>query len=1789
MAIAIIGLKGRYPGARSLEEFWENLKAGRSGISEVPPDRWRWEDYYAPKSRERKPAQSYAKWGGFIEGPYEFDPMFFQISPREAERMDPQERLFLQTAWEVIEDAGYTPDGLAGPDRKVGVFVGVMNGNYDWKAAQAFFAGDDTGACSAFWSIANRVSYVLNFQGPSLAVDTACSSSLTAIHLACQSLVRGECSAAIAGGVNLILHPVHFIRLSQLNMLSEDGRCRSFGAGADGFVDGEGVGAVLLKPLAAALADGDAIYAVIRGSAINAGGKTSGYTVPNPNAQAELVRCALEQAGWDPGTLSYVEAHGTGTSLGDPIEIAALQQALERSRAEKQFCAIGSVKSNIGHLESAAGIAGLTKTVLQLQHRTLVPSLHADPLNPGITFEDTPFRVQQKLEDWDRPRFQKGGVWQEPLRRAGLSSFGAGGANAHVLVEEFSETRPTAPAAGRQLIVLSAPNRERLREQAQRLLLFLEGRKSLEGVAADPAFLESLAFTLQTGRVAFEDRLAVVASTEAELRSALVRFLESADLPRCDAPGDHEPTSPVGRGSRRADRAAADGGARIGGLTERLAGTLAPPCHQWDLSAEGADTEGDCLFVREESRTPACSPGPTGGDGEGWVRSCFEQGRLAPLARAWVDGARIDWRLLHPGPARRRIHLPGYPFARECYSIALPAVTSAPRPTSAPATAVAASSGAGERRSALPQLTEELYVPVWRGGRLAGAGNVPPILPSGRRPEEGNRLYIGVGLDMGRLQRLREYFGDGRLMVVGDGSPPAGLTTTGFLDSRDPAAFQNVIQDLKPKRIVVDFGPGGSPGSQKVDWLALKADPTPDVEMLLKLVQAVEAMSRSSDPIEWVLFTTSAFRLPGDLEIDPRQAWVSGFVLSAAQEYPDWRWSHFDVAPAFWQGPTNSFWPAHLEAGALSGVRAIRSGGIYERTLVPVQIVEPLPCPYRKGGVYVITGGAGGVGFSVASWLAEHWAAQVVLLGRRAADAGIEEMLRTLRQKGGQAAYLAAGVCDEAQLAAALQEVKRQFGPIHGVFHSAGALQDQPVRRLDRASFNSVYQVKARGSVNLAEQLQSEPLDFLVFFSSLTSLTGSAGQANYAAGGAFMDALADHLSVRLPFPVRVLNWGYWGDVGLAANPATAQRLERLGFHPITRERGNRMLEQAIALPGVQSVPVLADPALLRGAGFDLEHLQVIERGLLPSFLSASAGIPCFGPADLSNEVAEGLAYVEGLRRLREASLDRLLTVFQSMATGWGSGDGLSQRAFAAQAGVLPTFEQLVRALLDHLEQGGRLKRPSRGAGDEPRWVLGNRLGATQESGLSSLGTDHLGKYAQTLDRFIEAFPRVLTGRMDPMQLLFPKGSMELVQDVYAGNLVENAYHEKAAAIIAAYVGWRLRQDPHAEVRILEVGAGTGSTTRFVLSQLRPWAGNVAYYYTDVFPAFLRHGESQFAASHSFVRFEKLDVESDDLPAFTAQRFDLILAANVLHATRDVSRSLGRLKRMAKAGGLLLISEMTAHSELATMTFGLTKGWWQFQDGHRRLPHGPLLSRDQWHQALRAGGWSPSAERRIELGVQVDPMQHCLLLGESDGICLQPLGSQPGVSELVAVPKPVSASGPGRAAAPVDLSSTSLREHTTRYLKGVFSRTLKLEVQRLGTETPFDQLGIDSLVAAEILATLEKDFGPLPSILMLDRLTIGQLSDYFTVEKAEALRSLLRLENESKAGTSVPTTLTGPADATPIPGPETVRAGGTKSPVRASTQEGAGNLNSTLAAAASQPVGQLSDAEVEARLKELLQG
>ncbi|WP_373890127.1 beta-ketoacyl synthase N-terminal-like domain-containing protein [Massilia sp. DJPM01] len=617
-AIAIVGISGCMPMADDLDAFWTNLVEGRDCISEIPANRWDWQAMFGDPDQEAN--KSNVKWGGFIDGVDQFDPQFFGITPREAQVMDPQQRLLMTYVWKALEDAGYAAQGLSGS--RTALFVGTCSSGYGSLLAQSPQAQEAYTSTALVSSIGpNRMSYFLNLHGPSEPIETACSSSLVAVNRGVAVLRDGSCEMAIVGGVNTIVTPDAHISFNKAGMLSQDGRCKTFSQHANGYVRGEGVGMLVLKRLSDAERDGDHIYGLIRGGAENHGGRASSLTAPNPLAQAELLKDAYTRAGIDPRTISYIEAHGTGTKLGDPVEITGLKHGFGdlHPHAGAAYCGLGSVKSNIGHLELAAGVAGVIKVLLQMKHKTLVKSLHSTPLNPYFDLSDSPFYVVQETGPWQAQTDAQGRAL--PLR-AGVSSFGFGGVNAHVVLEEYVAAAAMVPAVvqGPSLIVLSARNEDRLRETAANLLAYLQQHEQTD--------LTALAYTLQLGRDAMEERLGWAVSSLAELVDKLRGFVADGAL-----------------------------GSGVRGQVKR---------NKEAVSVLSADEDTSALL-------------------DAWLA----KGRYGRVLEIWSKGLNVSWERLYGAVKPQRLSLPTYPFAKERHwvdTLAQPVV--APAASAAPATPV---------------------------------------------------------------------------------------------------------------------------------------------------------------------------------------------------------------------------------------------------------------------------------------------------------------------------------------------------------------------------------------------------------------------------------------------------------------------------------------------------------------------------------------------------------------------------------------------------------------------------------------------------------------------------------------------------------------------------------------------------------------------------------------------------------------------------------------------------------------------------------------------------------------------------------------------------------------------------------------------------------------------------------------------------------------------------------------------------------------------------------------------
>lgn len=1099
--IAIIGMSGRYPQAEDLDAFWRNLAAGMDCITEIPGGRWPVEGFYEPNPEIAvAEGKSYSKWGGFLEHATSFDPLFFKISPLEASCMDPQERIFLESCWHALEDAGCTREHLASQyGGRVGVFAGITKTGFNLYGPEFKKQGERMLPFTSFSSVANRVSYLFNFNGPSMPIDTMCSSSLTAIHEACEHILRGECELAIAGGVNLYLHPSNYIELSAHGMLSTDGKCRSFSSDGSGFVPGEGVGVLLLKRLSQAIADGDRIHAVIRATSVNHGGKTNGYTVPNPNAQGQLIRQALDKAGIHSRTVSYIEAHGTGTKLGDPIEITGLTQAFRQDTQDNQYCAIGSVKSNIGHLEAAAGVAGVTKIVLQMKHRKLVPSLHARTLNPNIPMKNTPFMVQQELADWDRPVVRLNGKEEEYPRIAGISSFGAGGANAHIVLEEYippaSEARKETSASEEVLILLSAANKERLRIQAERLLSALDS-----GLLAD-AELTEIAYTLQIGREALDERLAFTAASMEELSLRLRSFLNKTS-----------DDGSIYRGHAKSDKD--------------------------QLASIGADDDLASLVNR-------------------WI----EHRNVDRLGALWVKGLKVDWSRMYENKPARRVSLPGYPFERKTYW--LPGSGKRKEAEASPDLATEKQRFIREPKNHPEAFEHVLLTPVWEA---------VPVRSGPAYPGANSRSVVIIGGTAESRDALLVHY------------PNAITVNVGEEDD-----IEQIAMVLARFGIINHLFWLAPPSEFLLHDDSLLAKQKAGVLLLFRLIKALLHAGYGGKRLSVDVLTFQTQRAYTGDRINPVHASVHGLIGALAKEYPNWQIRLLDLEPG-WETSIETL--LTLPPDTEGNTWCLRGREWLCQRLAPVNLAPGMQHNgYRKGGVYVVIGGAGGIGEVWTAYMIRRYQAQIVWLGRRRQDESISASIErvSVSTTGPKPIYIEADAADTQSLDHAYQVIKARFGAIHGVIHAAIVLRDQSLANMQEDDFRAGLGAKIDVSVRLAQIFRKEPLDFVLFFSGMMSFARRAGQSNYAAGCTFKDAFAIRLARDWPCAVKIMNWGYWGSAGIVASDEYRARMELDGIGSITPSDAMKALETLLASPIEQMAFIKASKSVLE-AGFASERL-----------------------------------------------------------------------------------------------------------------------------------------------------------------------------------------------------------------------------------------------------------------------------------------------------------------------------------------------------------------------------------------------------------------------------------------------------------------------------------------------------------------------------------------------------------------------------------------------------------------------
>ncbi|RCX14282.1 polyketide synthase PksJ [Anaerobacterium chartisolvens] len=1062
--IAVIGLSGRFPGAANIDEFWSNLERGVESISRFT-DEEVIEEGVDPDMLDRP---EYVKAWGILDGVDKFDALFFGYNPREAAVLDPQQRIFLEESWRALENSGYDSEKYNG---SIGVFASTGMNTY----IKNLSGGEGSEGLANDYQImisndkdflATRVAYKLNLEGPGMTVQTACSSSLVAVHLACRSLNSGECDMALAGGVSVRLPQKKGYMYQEGMILSPDGHCRAFDEKAKGTVGGNGAGVVVLKRLDKAVRDRDNIWAVIKGSAINNDGSMKvGYTAPRLDGQARVIHEAQRKAGIDPATITYIEAHGTGTPMGDPIEIEALKQVFGTYTDKRNFCAVGSVKTNIGHLDSASGVTGLIKTVLSLNKGKIPPSVNFYKPNPKIDFENSPFFVNAALAEW------KSG---EDPRRAGVSSFGIGGTNAHAVLEEAPKAQPDAAGDGEYLIVLSAKTGTALDAMSKELAEFLS---SNEGISMADA-----AYTLQVGR------------REHEIR----RFLVCAS--REDA---IEILSNMSAGSKRA--------------------------------FDNKDNKG--TYGTETIRN-------TQGDS------------LEELGHRWLAEEGIDWEKLYEGQKRRRIPLPSYPFEGKSYW------------TSAPMKNTRQNINAKKKKD----IDEWFYTPVWK----QSVRDVP--YSSSTAVTDGRSMLILAeeGSFTERLTELLALKGDGIIIASAASEYKKISENTYQFNPNSPADYKSLLHEA---------GNSGGKGCIVVNLMGVTGDADGcgdenyiecGERLFYSMLYTAQAYGELGwkCPVDIKLISDHPGDELGGRRICTGKAMSMGPCRVIPIEYPAIKCSDIGFVMPRKDSRYLDEMLKQLAAEIYSETKEAqvdyrgteRWELAYER--VPLHGNNGDAIALKPKGVYLITGGLGGIGLALAEHLAQEAKARLVLVARsqfierekwedwlqsKGPEDKVSKVIQRLTAcigKGADLLICSADITSPEALRDVRRQAQQKFGSIDGIFHAAGIPGGGMIQIKKREFAEKVLAPKVRGTVAIHDAFKDEKPDFFIFYSSLNALTGGFGQADYSAANAFMDAFARQNDSHYGTRVISINWDRWPGTGMAA--ATSSKPQSL--HPLLGDR-----------------------------------------------------------------------------------------------------------------------------------------------------------------------------------------------------------------------------------------------------------------------------------------------------------------------------------------------------------------------------------------------------------------------------------------------------------------------------------------------------------------------------------------------------------------------------------------------------------------------------------------------------------
>ena len=1534
--IAVIGLGCRAPGGVvDADSFWRLLEEERDAIGPVPSDRWNHEAFYDPDPET--PGRIATRNGGFLDRIDGFDPEFFGITPREAAGMDPQQRLLLEVVWEALENAGQAPTGLSGTS--TGVFIGAAAADYAYLQLEA---GDPNLLDAHFASgmahsvLSGRVSYLLGLQGPALTIDTACSSSLVAIHSACQSLRAGDCRMALAGGVNLILAPDIFIALSRARMLAPDGRCKTFDAAADGFARGEGCAIVALKRLEDAEADGDRVLAVIRGAAVNQDGPSSGLTAPNGTAQEAVIRAALDQAGLAPADIGYIEAHGTGTELGDPLEARALGAVFAGDREEPLL--IGSVKTNLGHLEGAAGAIGLVKAILSLRHGVVPAHLHLTKPSAHIAWDELKLTVSPKAA----PFPEIGG-----RRIAGVSAFGFSGTNAHIIVEAPPEASPRAPSTRAWALPISAPDAGRLAQLAAGVAAAITPQTS-------PA---DLARTLAVGRAHLIERAVVRADSAASAKAGF-----EAVAAGLDAPGVVRARTEV-RDPPRIAFLFTGQGSQYSGMGAAL--------HAAAPAFRDALDECDALLQPLLGRSIKAVMFDSA-----QAEDLNQTGLAQPALFAFEYALSAFWRSLGVEPVAAMGHSVGE-YVAACVSGAMSledAITliaaRARLMQSLPAGGAMAAVFAPEARVAdmLARFEGELSLAAINGpAQLVVSGEAEAVKRFCAEAEAGGVktriLHVSHAFHSPLMDPILDAFQKeaGKVTV----SQPA-MQLISNLTGRAASAAEIGAPDYwrRHLRSPVRFADGLATLAQTRIDICLEIGPQPTLTSFAAATfdedgpRMIASQRREGDGWEQILDAVAQLHLAGvDLDwsaLDPER-------LGAPIDLP---------LSAF---KRERYW---FQADTAKAARRASSGG-----------GNPILGERRRSAAVSAAWELHSA--DAPAWVAEHRVLDQVI----APGAMLIEMMRLA--SGGEGLSdieLNEALAIDPAAPRLIQTIAADDDGARRAFVASqddDAAADAPWRRHASATV-ATPAIPAEADLAAGRAACPEPVDVQAYYASFADRSYDFGPLFHSVTALWKGQGAALGEVRIPAELAaaapaagvhpVLLDGCLQVAG-AALPAEAASQALLpvamaGYHVIRPLQGaatayaqasaagegyradiaiyDQTGALAVTLSGVRFVR--ASRAALTGR--DAKSLEnafyaINWREAVPT--PAATGPDIATLADLALAKAPDLAasvefeaHEAALARVEALATPIILRALGEL--GWAPkvGDRVEAQALATELGVAARHHRLFARLLQILGETGVVEAD--GAG----WrviAIPEAVDATAElDALARTVPSGAAAMASMTARVGAGLSGALVGDREPMDLLFPAGATDEAVRLYRDSAPAAIFNGMLAEAVSAAAAEGAR---NGRFEIMEIGAGTGGTTARVIERLP--AENLGYLYTDIGATFVDKAQDRFGHDPR-MDFTTFDLERElDGQNLEAGRYDLIIAANVVHATADLRSSLARIRSLLKPNGMLALMEVVEPQRWFDLTVGLTSGWWAFTDLDIR-PDYPTLTADGWRALLTECGF-----------------------------------------------------------------------------------------------------------------------------------------------------------------------------------------------------------------------------------------